>query len=84
MQYVLKQKLKWRSMRRSMLEADIYFSRFIEQGGFDGLTDTELLAYQDLIEFADGDLLLLFQGKEQADDGLLQSIVEKIKVCGVN
>lgn len=77
MDYVSVEKLKWRS-RRSMLELDLYFDRFINGGQFANLDDDELLRYQHLITFDDGDLLLLFQGKEQLEDQSLQALVDKI------
>lgn len=77
MDYVSVEKLKWRS-RRSMLELDLYFDRFIKGGHFASLTDAELQGYQHLITFDDGDLLLLFQGKEQLEDQSLQALVDKI------
>jgi succinate dehydrogenase flavin-adding protein (antitoxin of CptAB toxin-antitoxin module) len=77
MDYVAVEKLKWRS-RRSMLELDLYFERFIGGGGFAKLGEAELLAYQHLITLDDADLLLLFQGKEELADPQLQDLVNKI------
>ncbi len=77
MDYVAVEKLKWRS-RRSMLELDLYFERFINDGNFAKLNEMELLAYQHLITLDDADLLLLFQGKEELADPELQNLVNKI------
>lgn len=77
MDYVAVEKLKWRS-RRSMLELDLYFERFIVCGEFARLSEEELYIYQDLLTLDDGDLLLLFQGKQEFDDIKLQELVNKI------
>ncbi|MEN9946886.1 MAG: citrate (Si)-synthase [Pseudomonadota bacterium] len=77
MNYVEIEKMKWRS-RRSMLELDLYFERFIQNGEFAHLTEAELLTYQELLTLEDGDLLLLFQGKQQLTDLQLQNLVNKI------
>lgn len=78
MDYVSVEKLKWRS-RRSMLELDLYFSRFIQDGEFARLNEQELLAYQELLTLDDGDLLILFQGKNELTDTQLQAVVDKIR-----
>ena len=77
MDYVEIEKLKWRS-RRSMLELDLYFERFILGGVFSKLTEQELVDYQYLLTLDDGDLLLLFQGKEVLADAQMQMLVTKI------
>lgn len=77
MDYVAIEKLKWRS-RRSMLELDLFFERFIDGDGLSKLNEDELLAYQHLITLDDSDLLLLFQGKQELADAQLQEIVNKI------
>lgn len=75
---ISKDKLKWRS-RRSMLELDLYFDQFIQNMGLDRLTENELFAYRELLDFDDGDLLLLFQGKELLDNRLQQNVIDKIR-----
>lgn len=77
MDYVAVEKLKWRS-RRSMLELDLYFDRFIQSGDFALLDENELNLYQMLLELDDGDLLFLFQGKQQLADENAQQLVDKI------
>ena len=77
MDYVSTEKLKWRS-RRSMLELDLYFERFINTGEFAKLNEVELLAYQHLLTLEDSDLLVLFQWKQELADPELQAVVNKI------
>lgn len=77
MNYVEVEKLKWRS-RRSMLELDLYFSRFINEGYFAKLNQEELGCYKHLLTLDDSDLLLLFQGREVLADTKLQDLVNAI------
>jgi citrate synthase len=77
MDYVAVEKLKWRS-RRSMLELDLYFDRFITSGNLASLTADELHAYSHLLTLDDGDLLLLFQGNAALADNNLQQVINKI------
>lgn len=57
-------KLKWRSMRRSLLEVDLYLECFIVSGGLDALSIDELFTYAQLLDLADIDLLPLLQGDQ--------------------
>lgn len=78
MDYISTQRLIWRS-RRSLLELDLYFDKFIKSGGFAQLSDEELNNYNELLEMEDSDLLLLFQGKVRLADSVLQSLIDKVK-----
>ncbi len=79
MDYVAFQKLKWHS-RRSILELDICFDNFIQNGGLDKLDETELLAYQELLECDDSDLMVLLLGNDVVDDEVTQRVVDKIRL----
>jgi len=71
-------RLEWRS-RRSILELDLYFSKFIEHNGFDELYEDELVVYEDMLEMEDGKLLRLFQGQDyDCYDESLVNLVNKI------
>ena len=74
-----KNKLKWRSIRRSILEVDLCFEQFIQNGGFDQLSEEDLANYLNLLEMDDSQLFLLFQGKECLTDTGLQALVDKIR-----
>ena len=76
-------RLKWRS-KRSQLELDLYFDRFIQEGQLDSLSDFELEAYGSLLDFEDGDLLLFFQKKITVDDENIQYIIDCILTSGEN
>ena len=79
MDYIAFQKLKWHS-RRSILELDICFDKFIQSGGLDRLDETELLAYQALLECDDADLLVLLLGNDVVNDETTQRVVDKIRL----
>ena len=77
MDYISREKLKWHS-RRSILELDLYFDRFIKSNEFTDLSDDELLSYQYILTLEDGDLLSLLQRKATLEDVADQSIIDKI------
>lgn len=79
MDYVAFQKLKWHS-KRSILELDICFDKFIQSGGLDSLNEKELLVYQALLECDDSDLMVLLLGNDVVDDELTQRVVNKIRL----
>lgn len=76
---LLVEKLKWRSIRRSMLEVDLHLTKFIDAGGLNELTNDELMIYADILELSDSELLLLLQGNaiHQIDD--YDEMFKKIK-----
>ena len=71
------EQLKWRSIRRSMLEVDLYLSKFIEYGGIEALTLEELGKYAQLLELPDSELLLLLQGVVDIKE--YDALISKIK-----
>jgi antitoxin CptB len=79
MDYIKKQKMRWRS-RRSMLELDLYFDRFITSGKFDKLSDEELDSYNELLQMDDNDILFLFQGTVRLSDMKIQNIIDQIRI----
>lgn len=78
MDYVAKQKMLWRS-RRSILELDLFFERFIQSGKFNALSENELGLYNELLQMDDEDILQLFQGKVSLIDEDMQRIVDQIR-----
>jgi antitoxin CptB len=77
MDYLLQERLKWRS-RRSLLELDLIFERFIQSGKLSQLSPQELLNYQYILTLEDEDLLLLFQGKQVCATKEAQTLINKI------
>lgn len=77
MAIINKGKLKWRS-KRSILELDLFFDKFIQSDGIDSLSEDDLNTYAKLLDLEDCDLLLLFQGRKRLLDADMQKIVDKI------
>ena len=71
-------RLAWRC-RRGMLELDIVLQRFVKQY-FDGLTLTELNAFDDLLELPDNDFwTLVSSNKVTPKNADTLSVVNKIR-----
>ena len=77
MDYISREKLKWHS-RRSILELDLYFDRFIKSEIYAKLSDSELYSYQYILTLDDSDLLLLLQKKNALQNVEHQAIIQKI------
>ena len=76
--YMQIEKLKWHS-RRSTLELDLFFDRFLQNNGLDKLSHSELFAYQTILEYEDSELSLLLLGDCKLEDQNLQSMIDKIR-----
>lgn len=61
-----------------MLELDLYFTNFIENGGLDSLDDKELISYLELVELDDTVVWLLLQRKKKLMQLYLQDLIDKI------
>lgn len=73
----LKQRLYWRC-RRGMLELDYLLQHFISHN-FTQLTDTELTAFQQLLDTPDAVLIEYLMGRSVPLDTRLCHVVEKIR-----
>ena len=72
------ERLRWRSIRRALLELDITLTRFLDNG-FDKLSDDEQQAFVELADMEDYDLWDLITGKADMDDPRLMSIVAMLR-----
>ncbi len=72
------ERLRWRCIRRALLEVDITLTRFLDDG-FDKLDDDEQQAFVELADMEDYDLWDLLTGKAEIDDLRLASVVAKIR-----
>jgi succinate dehydrogenase flavin-adding protein (antitoxin of CptAB toxin-antitoxin module) len=72
------ERLRWRSIRRALLELDITLTRFLDNG-FHELNDDEQQAFVVLADMEDYDLWDLITGKADIDDPRLMSIVAKLR-----
>ena len=71
-----KARLRW-ACRRGMLELDVLFMPFVEQG-YDALNDEDKATFQRLLEADDPDLFAWFMGHEQCKDEALARMVKII------
>jgi succinate dehydrogenase flavin-adding protein (antitoxin of CptAB toxin-antitoxin module) len=72
------ERLRWRSIRRALLELDITLTRFLDNE-FDKLSDDEQQAFVVLADMEDYDLWDLITGKADIDDPRLMSIVAMLR-----
>lgn len=78
------ERLRWRCIRRALLELDITLTRFLDDG-FDQLSEEEQAAFVDLVALEDHDLWYLISGKEECseDEARFVPVVEKLRKCSV-
>ena len=74
------ERLRWRCIRRALLELDITLTRFLDDG-FDKLTDEEQQAFVELADMEDHDLWYLISGKTECEDPRLAPIVALLRKC---
>ncbi|MDR2187728.1 MAG: succinate dehydrogenase assembly factor 2 [Azonexus sp.] len=71
------QRLRWRCVRRALLELDIALTRFLDNG-FDQLDAAEQQAFVELADMEDHDLWSLISGQTKTDDPRYAPIVALI------
>ena len=75
-------RLKW-ACRRGMLELDVLFMPFVENG-FDELNQSEQLIFERLLTCDDPDLYAWFMGHQKCNDpelaGMVSHILGRVKV----
>lgn len=76
---LFREKLKWRSIRRSMLEVDLHLTKFIDRDGLDQLDIDELYLYEQILELPDNELLRLLQGSSMELETNYKQIFRKIE-----
>ena len=72
------ERLRWRCIRRALLELDITLTRFLDDG-FDKLNDEQQQAFVELADMEDYDLWDLLTGKAEVDDPRLAAIVTMLR-----
>ncbi|MBK6357920.1 MAG: succinate dehydrogenase assembly factor 2 [Betaproteobacteria bacterium] len=73
------ERLRWRCIRRALLELDITLTRFLDGGDFEKLTDDQQEAFVELADMEDYDLWDLLTGKAEIDDPRLAQVVSLIR-----
>ena len=72
------ERLRWRCIRRALLELDITLTRFLDNG-FELLSEDEQQAFVELADMEDYDLWDLLTGKAEIDDPRLASMVALLR-----
>ena len=74
------QKLRWRCIRRGLLELDIVLTRFLDKG-YSELDETQTRAFSELAEMEDPDLLDLLTGRKQCSDPAQSEVMDMLRKC---
>lgn len=72
------ERLRWRCIRRALLELDITLTRFLDNG-FENLTEREKSVFAELADMEDHELWYWVSGKVVCDDPRFAPIVEAIR-----
>ena len=72
------ERLRWRCIRRALLELDITLTRFLDDG-FDKLNDEEQQVFVELADMEDHDLWYLISGQADCGDPRLAPIVAMLR-----
>ena len=73
------ERLRWRCIRRGLLEVDIALTRFLDGGQFATLDEAGQQAFVELADMEDHDLWHLVSGQAECDDPRLQPIVAMLR-----
>lgn len=68
------EKLRWRCIRRGLLEVDIVLSRFLDEQ-FDLLSEEDQRLFAELADWEDHDLWAVISGQAECEDARLAPIV---------
>lgn len=72
------ERLRWRSIRRGLLEVDIALTRFLDEE-FGKLSDAEQQAFAELADYEDLELWHLISGQAECEDARLAPIVAMLR-----
>ncbi len=72
------ERLRWRCIRRALLELDITLTRFLDDG-FDKLNDEEQLLFAEMADMEDHELWYWLSGKSECDDPRFAPIVAAVR-----
>lgn len=72
------EKLRWRCIRRGLLEVDLALTRFLDQQ-FPHLPDAEQRLFAELADYEDHDLWYLISAQAECRDPRLQPLVAMLR-----
>jgi succinate dehydrogenase flavin-adding protein (antitoxin of CptAB toxin-antitoxin module) len=73
-------RLRWRMMRRGLLELDLVFERFLERD-FANLDDGQRADLERLLDYEDTDLWAMVSGRKQCADASLGFLVQRLRAA---
>lgn len=74
------ERLRWRCIRRGLLELDLTLTKFLDQE-FEKLTEPEVEAFKKLAELEDWDFLGLIVGGKELSDPHEAAVLAKLRKC---
>ena len=72
------ERLRWRCIRRALLELDITLTRFLDNQ-FENLSEEQKQTFVELADLEDYDLWDLMTGKAESDDPRFEPIVAMLR-----
>lgn len=76
------ERLRWRCIRRALLELDITLTRFLDsEEGFSKLDEAQQGAFVELADMEDHELWYWLSGKTECDDPRFAPVVAAIRKC---
>jgi len=72
------ERLRWRCIRRGLLEVDISLQRFLDES-FAGLSDEQQQAFAELADMEDHDIWYWISGQTECTDERLAPIVAMLR-----
>ena len=72
------ERLRWRCIRRGLLEVDIALSRFLDER-FASLDDAQQQVFAELADWEDHDLWHLISGQAECDDARYAGIIGMLR-----
>lgn len=73
-------RLRWRMMRRGLLELDLVFERFLRLH-LDSLEDSQLLVLERLLELEDVDLWDMISGRKECEQPEWQDLMALLRTA---
>ncbi len=72
-------RVRWHC-RRGLLELDLVLARFADRH-LERLTEPELRVFEELLEYADNDLLDMVMGRAEPEDKPVRAMLERLRAA---
>jgi succinate dehydrogenase flavin-adding protein (antitoxin of CptAB toxin-antitoxin module) len=74
------QRLRWRCIRRGLLELDIVLTRFLD-GPYAQLNEVQTRAFSELADMEDHDLMDLLTGRKESGNPAQDEVLDMLRKC---